>query len=170
MYCMYIYTCNNTCATQSDIINKSIIRNVTSFVLQRKEIKVLINNYYISQYHITLTKFSFLIGHFGCVYHGTLLDNDGKKIHCAVKSLNSTLQLIVTGTFVVCKLTAYNEVLIYTFPCGEKKIIYCWNCGINPGNLFSLNTYWGSPSENTPRTTTSKGSGAVGLSDELSLT
>ncbi|CAH6778319.1 Met [Phodopus roborovskii] len=27
-------------------------------------------------------------GHFGCVYHGTLLDNDGKKIHCAVKSLN----------------------------------------------------------------------------------
>lgn len=121
MYCMYIYTCNNTCTTQSDIINKSIIRNVTSFVLQRKEIKVLINNYYISQYHITLTKFSFLIGHFGCVYHGTLLDNDGKKIHCAVKSLNSTLQLIVTGTFVVCKLTAYNEVLIYTFPCGEKK-------------------------------------------------
>nr|DBA31224.1 TPA: hypothetical protein GDO54_007103 [Pyxicephalus adspersus] len=27
-------------------------------------------------------------GHFGCVYHGTLLDIDGKKIHCAVKSLN----------------------------------------------------------------------------------
>ncbi|KAM4676436.1 hepatocyte growth factor receptor isoform 2-T2 [Discoglossus pictus] len=27
-------------------------------------------------------------GHFGCVYHGTLLDTDGKKIHCAVKSLN----------------------------------------------------------------------------------
>ncbi|XP_036184797.1 hepatocyte growth factor receptor isoform X6 [Myotis myotis] len=27
-------------------------------------------------------------GHFGCVYHGTLLDNDDKKIHCAVKSLN----------------------------------------------------------------------------------
>ncbi|XP_063783305.1 hepatocyte growth factor receptor isoform X2 [Pseudophryne corroboree] len=27
-------------------------------------------------------------GHFGCVYHGTLLDNDGKKLHCAVKSLN----------------------------------------------------------------------------------
>lgn len=27
-------------------------------------------------------------GHFGCVYHGTLLDNDGKKVHCAVKSLN----------------------------------------------------------------------------------
>lgn len=27
-------------------------------------------------------------GHFGCVYHGTLLDSDGKKIHCAVKSLN----------------------------------------------------------------------------------
>ncbi|KAL4656797.1 hepatocyte growth factor receptor-like [Arapaima gigas] len=27
-------------------------------------------------------------GHFGCVYHGTLLDKDGLKIHCAVKSLN----------------------------------------------------------------------------------
>ncbi|XP_023619579.1 hepatocyte growth factor receptor isoform X4 [Myotis lucifugus] len=27
-------------------------------------------------------------GHFGCVYHGTLLDYDDKKIHCAVKSLN----------------------------------------------------------------------------------
>lgn len=27
-------------------------------------------------------------GHFGCVYHGTLLDNNDKKIHCAVKSLN----------------------------------------------------------------------------------
>ncbi|XP_075456092.1 hepatocyte growth factor receptor isoform X1 [Ascaphus truei] len=27
-------------------------------------------------------------GHFGCVYHGTLLDNDGRKTHCAVKSLN----------------------------------------------------------------------------------
>ncbi|KAG8439799.1 hypothetical protein GDO86_005824 [Hymenochirus boettgeri] len=27
-------------------------------------------------------------GHFGCVYHGTLLDTDGKNIHCAVKSLN----------------------------------------------------------------------------------
>ncbi|XP_070324883.1 hepatocyte growth factor receptor isoform X4 [Odocoileus virginianus] len=27
-------------------------------------------------------------GHFGCVYHGTLLDHDDKKIHCAVKSLN----------------------------------------------------------------------------------
>ncbi|XP_053572666.1 hepatocyte growth factor receptor isoform X2 [Bombina bombina] len=27
-------------------------------------------------------------GHFGCVYHGTLLDTGGKKVHCAVKSLN----------------------------------------------------------------------------------
>ncbi|XP_056429828.1 hepatocyte growth factor receptor [Hyla sarda] len=27
-------------------------------------------------------------GHFGCVYHGTLLDTGGKKLHCAVKSLN----------------------------------------------------------------------------------
>lgn len=33
----------------------------------------------------------FYTGHFGCVYHGTLLDNDGRKIHCAVKSLNSEL-------------------------------------------------------------------------------
>ncbi|OXB56999.1 hypothetical protein ASZ78_017031 [Callipepla squamata] len=32
-------------------------------------------------------------GHFGCVYHGTLLDNDGRKIHCAVKSLNSELHV-----------------------------------------------------------------------------
>ncbi|XP_004644925.1 hepatocyte growth factor receptor [Octodon degus] len=27
-------------------------------------------------------------GHFGCVYHGALLDSDGRKTHCAVKSLN----------------------------------------------------------------------------------
>uniref|UniRef100_A0A8C9RWK0 Hepatocyte growth factor receptor n=1 Tax=Scleropages formosus TaxID=113540 RepID=A0A8C9RWK0_SCLFO len=27
-------------------------------------------------------------GHFGCVFHGTLLDKDGVKLHCAVKSLN----------------------------------------------------------------------------------
>ncbi|XP_005388180.1 PREDICTED: hepatocyte growth factor receptor isoform X2 [Chinchilla lanigera] len=27
-------------------------------------------------------------GHFGCVYHGTLLDDDGGRTHCAVKSLN----------------------------------------------------------------------------------
>ncbi|XP_041110612.1 hepatocyte growth factor receptor-like isoform X1 [Polyodon spathula] len=27
-------------------------------------------------------------GHFGCVFHGTLLDKDSMKIHCAVKSLN----------------------------------------------------------------------------------
>ncbi|XP_036376075.1 hepatocyte growth factor receptor-like [Megalops cyprinoides] len=27
-------------------------------------------------------------GHFGCVYHGTLLDQNGLKLHCAVKSLN----------------------------------------------------------------------------------
>ncbi|XP_027700826.1 hepatocyte growth factor receptor [Vombatus ursinus] len=32
-------------------------------------------------------------GHFGCVYHGTLLDNDDKKIHCAVKSLNRITDL-----------------------------------------------------------------------------
>uniref|UniRef100_A0A8C9U260 Hepatocyte growth factor receptor n=1 Tax=Scleropages formosus TaxID=113540 RepID=A0A8C9U260_SCLFO len=27
-------------------------------------------------------------GHFGCVFHGTLLNKDGLKVHCAVKSLN----------------------------------------------------------------------------------
>ncbi|KAI4880943.1 hypothetical protein NFI96_028897 [Prochilodus magdalenae] len=27
-------------------------------------------------------------GHFGCVFHGTLLEPDGQKQHCAVKSLN----------------------------------------------------------------------------------
>ncbi|XP_029471114.1 hepatocyte growth factor receptor isoform X2 [Rhinatrema bivittatum] len=27
-------------------------------------------------------------GHFGCVYHGTLLDTESRKLHCAVKSLN----------------------------------------------------------------------------------
>ncbi|XP_072509068.1 hepatocyte growth factor receptor isoform X2 [Notamacropus eugenii] len=32
-------------------------------------------------------------GHFGCVYHGTLLDNDDRKIHCAVKSLNRITDL-----------------------------------------------------------------------------
>lgn len=27
-------------------------------------------------------------GHFGCVFHGTLLEPDGQRQHCAVKSLN----------------------------------------------------------------------------------
>ncbi|KAH0616588.1 hypothetical protein JD844_027808 [Phrynosoma platyrhinos] len=34
-------------------------------------------------------------GHFGCVYHGTLLDTDGRKIHCAVKSLNTNGRRLV---------------------------------------------------------------------------
>uniref|UniRef100_A0A674IUC1 Hepatocyte growth factor receptor n=1 Tax=Terrapene triunguis TaxID=2587831 RepID=A0A674IUC1_9SAUR len=38
-------------------------------------------------------------GHFGCVYHGTLLDNDGRKIHCAVKSLNRITDLEEVAQF-----------------------------------------------------------------------
>ncbi|KAG8142878.1 putative Hepatocyte growth factor receptor protein, partial [Naja naja] len=38
-------------------------------------------------------------GHFGCVYHGTLLDTDGKKIHCAVKSLNRITDLDEVAQF-----------------------------------------------------------------------
>ena len=30
----------------------------------------------------------FFTGHFGCVFHGTLLEADGQKQHCAIKSLN----------------------------------------------------------------------------------
>ncbi|XP_067316269.1 macrophage-stimulating protein receptor isoform X2 [Pseudorasbora parva] len=32
-------------------------------------------------------------GHFGTVYHGCLIDSDGKEIHCAVKSLNRITDL-----------------------------------------------------------------------------
>ncbi|KPP77986.1 hypothetical protein Z043_102545, partial [Scleropages formosus] len=35
-----------------------------------------------------------ILGHFGCVFHGTLLNKDGLKVHCAVKSLN-----LFTGVF-----------------------------------------------------------------------
>ncbi|KAM7130129.1 hepatocyte growth factor receptor isoform X2 [Ciconia boyciana] len=42
---------------------------------------------------------TFLEGHFGCVYHGTLLDNDGRKIHCAVKSLNRITDLEEVAQF-----------------------------------------------------------------------
>ncbi|XP_053261881.1 hepatocyte growth factor receptor [Podarcis raffonei] len=38
-------------------------------------------------------------GHFGCVYHGTLLDTDGRKIHCAVKSLNRITDLDEVSQF-----------------------------------------------------------------------
>ncbi|XP_069085023.1 hepatocyte growth factor receptor [Pleurodeles waltl] len=38
-------------------------------------------------------------GHFGCVYHGTLLENDSKKIHCAVKSLNRITDLEEVAQF-----------------------------------------------------------------------
>ncbi|KAF7246548.1 Hepatocyte growth factor receptor [Varanus komodoensis] len=38
-------------------------------------------------------------GHFGCVYHGTLLDTDGRKIHCAVKSLNRITDLDEVAQF-----------------------------------------------------------------------
>ncbi|XP_005996741.1 hepatocyte growth factor receptor [Latimeria chalumnae] len=46
--------------------------------------------------HVVITSDNLLVhftevigrGHFGCVYHGTLLDNEGRKVHCAVKSLN----------------------------------------------------------------------------------
>ncbi|XP_063998149.1 hepatocyte growth factor receptor isoform X1 [Pogoniulus pusillus] len=42
---------------------------------------------------------TFLEGHFGCVYHGTLLDNDSRKIHCAVKSLNRITDLEEVAQF-----------------------------------------------------------------------
>lgn len=38
-------------------------------------------------------------GHFGCVYHGTSLDTDGRKVHCAVKSLNRITDLDEVAQF-----------------------------------------------------------------------
>ncbi|XP_048356601.1 hepatocyte growth factor receptor [Sphaerodactylus townsendi] len=38
-------------------------------------------------------------GHFGCVYHGTLLDTEDNKIHCAVKSLNRITDLDEVAQF-----------------------------------------------------------------------
>uniref|UniRef100_A0AAQ4P7W1 receptor protein-tyrosine kinase n=1 Tax=Gasterosteus aculeatus aculeatus TaxID=481459 RepID=A0AAQ4P7W1_GASAC len=38
-------------------------------------------------------------GHFGCVFHGTLLEADGQKQHCAVKSLNRITDLEEVSQF-----------------------------------------------------------------------
>ncbi|XP_068595383.1 hepatocyte growth factor receptor [Brachionichthys hirsutus] len=38
-------------------------------------------------------------GHFGCVFHGTLLEPDGQKQHCAVKSLNRITDLDEVSQF-----------------------------------------------------------------------
>uniref|UniRef100_A0A8C2Z5S7 receptor protein-tyrosine kinase n=1 Tax=Cyclopterus lumpus TaxID=8103 RepID=A0A8C2Z5S7_CYCLU len=38
-------------------------------------------------------------GHFGCVFHGTLLEADGEKQHCAVKSLNRITDLEEVSQF-----------------------------------------------------------------------
>uniref|UniRef100_A0A3P8PNA3 receptor protein-tyrosine kinase n=1 Tax=Astatotilapia calliptera TaxID=8154 RepID=A0A3P8PNA3_ASTCA len=38
-------------------------------------------------------------GHFGCVFHGTLLEPDGQKLHCAVKSLNRITDLEEVSQF-----------------------------------------------------------------------
>ncbi|XP_030587480.1 hepatocyte growth factor receptor [Archocentrus centrarchus] len=38
-------------------------------------------------------------GHFGCVFHGTLLESDGQKLHCAVKSLNRITDLEEVSQF-----------------------------------------------------------------------
>ncbi|XP_062317300.1 hepatocyte growth factor receptor isoform X1 [Osmerus eperlanus] len=38
-------------------------------------------------------------GHFGCVFHGTLLETDGQKQHCAIKSLNRITDLEEVSQF-----------------------------------------------------------------------
>uniref|UniRef100_A0A3B3VM54 receptor protein-tyrosine kinase n=1 Tax=Poecilia latipinna TaxID=48699 RepID=A0A3B3VM54_9TELE len=38
-------------------------------------------------------------GHFGCVFHGTLLEQDGQKQHCAIKSLNRITDLEEVSQF-----------------------------------------------------------------------
>ncbi|KAI9547517.1 hypothetical protein NQZ68_017070 [Dissostichus eleginoides] len=38
-------------------------------------------------------------GHFGCVFHGTLMEPDGQKQHCAVKSLNRITDLEEVSQF-----------------------------------------------------------------------
>ncbi|KAL0968655.1 hypothetical protein UPYG_G00269750 [Umbra pygmaea] len=38
-------------------------------------------------------------GHFGCVFHGTLLEGDGQKQHCAIKSLNRITDLEEVSQF-----------------------------------------------------------------------
>ncbi|KAF7645839.1 hypothetical protein LDENG_00197570 [Lucifuga dentata] len=38
-------------------------------------------------------------GHFGCVFHGTLLESDGQNQHCAVKSLNRITDLEEVSQF-----------------------------------------------------------------------
>uniref|UniRef100_A0A3P9LXL3 Hepatocyte growth factor receptor n=1 Tax=Oryzias latipes TaxID=8090 RepID=A0A3P9LXL3_ORYLA len=57
--------------------------------------------------HVVITREQLLLhlnqvigrGHFGCVYHGTLLEPDGQKLHCAVKSLNRITDLEEVSQF-----------------------------------------------------------------------
>ncbi|KAM9754586.1 hepatocyte growth factor receptor isoform 2-T2 [Menidia menidia] len=57
--------------------------------------------------HVMITREQLLVhlnqvigrGHFGCVFHGTLLEQDGQKQHCAVKSLNRITDLEEVSQF-----------------------------------------------------------------------
>uniref|UniRef100_A0A3Q3JIE6 Hepatocyte growth factor receptor n=1 Tax=Monopterus albus TaxID=43700 RepID=A0A3Q3JIE6_MONAL len=57
--------------------------------------------------HVVITREQLLLhlnqvigrGHFGCVFHGTLLEPDGQKQHCAVKSLNRITDLEEVSQF-----------------------------------------------------------------------
>ncbi|XP_045061130.1 hepatocyte growth factor receptor-like [Coregonus clupeaformis] len=57
--------------------------------------------------HVVITREHLLLhlnqvigrGHFGCVFHGTLLEADGQKQHCAIKSLNRITDLEEVSQF-----------------------------------------------------------------------
>ncbi|CAN9499011.1 unnamed protein product [Ophioblennius macclurei] len=57
--------------------------------------------------HVVITRERLLLhlnqvigrGHFGCVFHGTLLESDGQNQHCAVKSLNRITDLEEVSQF-----------------------------------------------------------------------
>ncbi|KAI4825283.1 hypothetical protein KUCAC02_020969, partial [Chaenocephalus aceratus] len=57
--------------------------------------------------HVVITRDQLLLhlnqvigrGHFGCVFHGTLMERDGQKQHCAVKSLNRITDLEEVSQF-----------------------------------------------------------------------
>uniref|UniRef100_A0A6I8NPU0 Hepatocyte growth factor receptor n=1 Tax=Ornithorhynchus anatinus TaxID=9258 RepID=A0A6I8NPU0_ORNAN len=76
-------------AVSSTILGKVIVlpdQNFTGLIAGVASISVLLLLFL--GLFLWMKKKKQIKGHFGCVYHGTLLDNDDKKIHCAVKSLN----------------------------------------------------------------------------------
>eukprot|EP00069_Balaena_mysticetus_P019213 bmy_02475T0 len=91
-------------------------------------------------------------GHFGCVYHGTLLDNDDKKIHCAVKSLNTynNLSPLITAlsiTFDKVRQRFFSDWILRNFSSDKASEPEAWPhrpvTNSNPATVMTLLSHSG---------------------------